>query len=444
MSTVVALWMLAGMIGISGCSDSAEKSEQTPSSPDPSEEQKVELVTEAMPQDGISLFALSNGEQAESVWKITLKDDAVGVSVWVKDAAMICDDIAQRSDGVCLYLSKASPEWGYTAGVSAKIFAAPNGRVLSYQASDAQTMAEKDLGADVRVYGWAEQAEEVCGYKVVFSVPYTAFGADRTQVAIAPTLHNATYPSFDATVRTYSLTEYGTDLSNQNTWLVAGEDGTLTLNEEPYPTGTFSYRSSVYGIEKSYWDLSQDYLASDSRYAQRQVTLERTLGTGLYNPLDFYKAEGSLFYCESLFTLPEDPVYNFDPAPKFGIRVLDSDSNGIYFYIDALVSNFTGNIVGTAAGYCPVVNGYFDWGRASSRNVGYSADEPVQLAVFRQNSVLKLIVNEETVFTFNGNAGFSADAVTMPSVFSFNMGLILTQYRSTTDGTDPMIQKYMR
>ena len=444
MSTAVALLVFASVIGMTGCSGEENEKDHTSVSEKPSEGEKIELITETAPQDGLNLQALSNGKSAVSVWKINLNEQSVAVTVWVKDAAIVCGETEQRSDGVCLYLSKASPEWGYTAGVSSKIFAAPDGTVSSYQATDAQTMAKKDFGADVKVFRWAETAGDVCGYKVAFSVPYAAIGADKTDVAIAPTLQNATYPSFDATVRTYALTEYGTDLANQNTWLVAEEDGGLILNEEPYPTGAFSYRSSVYGTEKSYWNLSEDYLESDSRYAQRKVSLNRTLGNGIYNVLNFYKAEGRLFYCESVFTLPEDPVYNFDPAPKFGIRILDSNSNGIYFYIDALVSSFTGNIIGTNAGYCPMTNGYLDWGRASSKNVGYSSDTPVQLAVFRQDSVLKLIVNGEVIFTFNGNAGFAATSETMPSVFSFNIGLILTEYRSTADASDPMIQKYMR
>ena len=171
MSTAVALLVLASVIGMAGCSGEENEKDHTSVSEKPSEEEKIELITETAPQDGLNLQALSNGKSAVSVWKINLNEQAVAVTGWVKDAAIVCGETERRSDGMCLYLSKASPEWGYTAGVSSKIFAAPDGTVSSYQATDAQTMAEKDLGADVKVFRWAETAGDVCGYKVAFSVP---------------------------------------------------------------------------------------------------------------------------------------------------------------------------------------------------------------------------------------------------------------------------------
>lgn len=442
LQTGVALLVFSGMVLMSGCSEPDEQRDD-PSDQTDIPDVTVEHVTETAPQDGLALSALSNGENAESIWKIALNESAAEVSVWVKDVSVVCGETERQSDGVCLYLSKASGTWGYTVGSSSRIFAFPDGRITGYQAKDGQTMESMDFGASARVYSWAEQGDVACGYKVVFTVPYSSIGADKDSLAIAPTLHNVSFPSFDATVRAYSLTDYGTDLFNQNTWPVAQADGSLRLNTEPYPTGEFSYKSSVNGTENSYWDLSEDYLSSDSRYPERRVELTDTLGNGNYNILNFYRTNGRLFYCESVFTLPEDPVHMFDPAPKFGFRLLDSNSNGLYFYIDALVSSFTGNIVGTSAGYCPVTNGALDWSRASSKNVGYSAEKPVQLALFRHDGVVKLIVNDEVIFSFDDDAGIDATAAIMPSVFSFNLGLILTDYRSTTDESDPMIRKYL-
>ena len=441
LQSIGALCVLTSMVCASACSGGGNAAEEV-TEPSAEPEHTLERVTETAPEDGLSLSALSNGETAQSVWQISMGEQTISVAVWVRDAVVISGETEQRSDGVCLYLSRASASWGYTPGVSSMIFAFPDGRVTSYQAVDGSTMQAKDLQAFVTVYSWAEQGEDVCGYKVEFEVPYASFGADKAGVALAPTLYNLSYPFFEATVRTYSLTEYGTDVANQNTWLVADEEGGLSLNEEPYPTGEFSYKSSVYGTENSYWDLSEGYLASDERYEDRKVTLTNSLGNGIYNILDFYKTNAREFYCEAVFQLTEDPVHYFDPAPKFGFRLFDDTSSGLYFYVDAQVSSFTGNIIGTSAGYAPVSNGTINWGGASAMNVGFSADEPIKLAVYRRDGIVKLIVNDEVIYTLNGTAQFSATASIMPEVFSFNLTMTLTDYRSTTDENDPMMILY--
>ena len=51
-------------------------------------------------------------------------------------------------------------------------------------------------------------------------------------------------------------------------------------------------------------------------------------------------------------------------------------------------------------------------------------------------------MNDEVIFSFD-DAGIDATAAIMPSVFSFNLSLILTDYCSTTDESDPMIRKYL-
>ncbi len=168
-------------------------------------------------------------------------------------------------------------------------------------------------------------------------------------------------------MRGAGLTEYGVDPENQNTYLVVEDDNEFALNSDPYPTGTFHYKKNVYDRTESYWDVSEDYLASSPRYGDRRAELKGSLGTGKWNELWFYREKSTLFYAESSFSLPENPVYFGDEYPKFGFTLYDENRNGVFFYLDTL-SDLTAKRVG----YTIMTRGSFDWDGAKYKNIDWS------------------------------------------------------------------------
>ena len=281
-------------------------------------------VTEEMPTEGLKVNALSNMKEASSVWQTKYEADAFRVTVWVKDEIVVANEDWSKSDGVKIRLSEVSEVSGYVAGRTVSLFAAPDGAMKFQKAKDAQTLADCADEISVSVKEWAESGETVVGYKVDAAFPYAALGVSAAEakgnVSIAAELSNTSSASFTAAVRGAGLTEYGVDPENQNTYLVVEDDNEFALNSDPYPTGTFHYKKNVYDRTESYWDVSEDYLASSPRYGDRRAELKGSLGTGKWNELWFYREKSTLFYAESSFSLPENPVYFGENIPSSALR----------------------------------------------------------------------------------------------------------------------------
>ncbi len=412
-----------------------------PEPPDP--EQEFQGVTELAPSQGVfTVSAVSNGKEAVSRWDTKFTDDGIRFTVWVKDSSVVTAADKEKSDGIRVYISEASALTGYVAGKTADIFVFADGTVSARRAVSSTSMTAAEGLCTAESFEWAETGENVIGYKIVLTVPYSTVGAAaasaKGQVAVAAELYNTSAASFDATVRGFSLTDYGVDVLNQNTYIVMTDDNLYALNEEPYPTGTFNFKKNVYDKTQSYWNLEEDYLQSDGGYDDRTVVLEGSQGTGKYNNLYFYKAESTLTYCEAVFEIPENALYFQEKYAKFGYCLINENNSGVFFFIDAAV-NSNNVFVGVNAGYCFINGGLFDWDNAPQRNVGWSADAPVKLGLFRDGELMKFLVDGKIIFTLE-QSPLSYDEAVMPAVFSFNLGLKLTDYRVTTDENDEAVK----
>ncbi len=205
------------------------------------------------------------------------------------------------------------------------------------------------------------------------------------------------------------------------------------------------------------WNLTQDYVSTDANYADRKVTLSKTDSTD--NFLFFNGTKATTLYAEATFkvvggtlegmrwnenTKVYDPLY--EPYGKFGLMLRDSNDKGIYFYPNAAtdvgsrvstVDEMKANDVKFATteqnSDGAVV---YSWDKACAIEK-FDATKPITLGIYRQGELFKLLVDGEVVFVTT--LGVTEEIY--PALFSFHVGLEVTDYRVTDDLNDEMIKK---
>ncbi|MBO4962744.1 MAG: hypothetical protein J6C97_03110, partial [Clostridia bacterium] len=115
-------------------------------------------------------------------------------------------------------------------------------------------------------------------------------------------------------------------------------------------------------------------------------------------------------------------------------------ANGIYFYADAACptgqTTDVTKITGNNFAYANRVEDAFQWD--VTKGGTYSASQVHKLAVYRQGSIFKFIVDDNVLFT----ATFALGASVYPAIFSFSVGLEVTNYSITSDINDENMKKY--
>jgi len=189
------------------------------------------------------------------------------------------------------------------------------------------------------------------------------------------------------------------------------------------------------------WDLSKDYPTDNVHYADREAVLDATDGD---NFLYFINESSNTLYAEATFEVTK--TLAVDNWPKFGLQFKNTEGNGILFFADCALASPTivsspADIVGSSYGWVTrdaSINDY-KWGTEVKTPDGkFDATTATKLAVYRQGSIYKFIVNDEVVFEVACSLGSSM----YPAIVSFNVGLKVTDYRITSDANDEMMKKY--
>ena len=229
-------------------------------------------------------------------------------------------------------------------------------------------------------------------------------------------------------VKNYS---YITDLNQINAKIAELQEATDAQSPDNKNFGTIDDTK----VTAETWDLTNDYLETSSNYATRSVELTSTDNAG--NNLYFKNVSGTTFYAEGLFQVTTGTLCN-EPWGKFGFQIVDDNGKGTLFYVDCAtdiedrVSSVT-EIISNVVGYGKRTTSGDVWGLGTVEK--FDPAKPIKLAVFRQDKLVKLLVNDLVVFEVNADI----EGAIYPSIFSYNIALEITEYRATTNPNDPMI-----
>ena len=398
----------------------------------------ISIVSEKAPVSKFSVQALAYGKLADASFTTCFKEQGYEITVFVLDEVISVNEQNDLySDGIGVYFSPVTIEREWTENKTIKVFAFPNGVVKTYKATSAFEMTEYVSGVSLVVNRWV-QSDKTVGYKSIITIPYEELGCSyanaKRNFSVCVSLNNTISSFFKANSNAFSYTQFGGDVKNQNTYLIASNDNELLLGENPYANNLSPNKNAFDNISTK-WDLSGDYSYATANYGDRRVTLNSSRGTAYFNELYFTQANSVNLYCGATFKLNSvNSVFNGDRYPKFGISVVDSRKNGVYFYVDAQTDN-SGNVVGKNVGYVIFKGGIFDWKNAQTYNVNFSADSEIDLALSRQATNIFMLVNGEKVFGI-GTGELIRNEVIMPAIFSFNSGITVKNYFIRTDSPD--------
>ncbi len=201
------------------------------------------------------------------------------------------------------------------------------------------------------------------------------------------------------------------------------------------------------------WNVNNDYVESNPNYANRKVTLSATNSSD--NFLFFNGANATTMYVEATFKVvggtlegtmwdpnTETWVPLYEPFGKFGLMFRDSNNKGIFFYPNAATDINDRVSTVEEMKYNDVKYAFlhdasnWSWDVATAANQ-FDATKPITLGIFRQGDLFKLLVNGEVVFVTT----LDVTEEIYPALFSFNIGLEVTDYRATSDANDEMIKK---
>jgi len=138
------------------------------------------------------------------------------------------------------------------------------------------------------------------------------------------------------------------------------------------------------------------------------------------------------YYAE--FSATATKAFNGEGYPKFGFSLNDG-MNDIHLYVDAC-NGFTSQVVGAVRRNG---NGSYLWGEqkpcadVTLSGLAYTGTSAVKLGVLRTNGNIYLFVNDNLALTFADSFGANSTAV---GIFTFNMGLKVTNGSFTTDAAE--------
>ncbi len=367
------------------------------------------------------------------------KAEGFVVSAKVKDANVYktAADLAEV-DGLTVYLGTVSNSADYVVGKTMKILVAANGATVVEVADSVNSFAASDVaGLVATASDWSETGKAIDGYKVELTIPYEALGltAETAKGAISfiPELND----KFNKTLKPALGTpaEYKCDVTKQKTFIIVTNDNTYELNEFGQ-NGTFGSVGAFKTNEA--WDLSKDYYQEDPEYVNRKAVLE-TPAKGTDNNLYFYKNNDSTIFVESTFQATG--IFNGEMWGKFGIAI-EYNGTGLFFYVDASCpagSTLPSQITGSNVGLVPISNGNYNWASDTTRYVGYVGAGTIKLSVFRQGTLMRFFANDNLIFEQSAPE-LTTDVLLYPQIRSFNIGLELTNFKSTVDPEDPDIE----
>ena len=380
-------------------------------------------LTKEVPAGAIKINAQSAGG-AKATGHITMVFGENGLTF----EAFVEDSTVVEKDGVAILFSQELPIIAGLLKDGKTIKVAVNAKgVASVYATDADGVLQvADLaGVTTKFDTWSKKGEKLDGYHVEIFVPYSVLGTTAEEakgnITVCPVVYSA-YGSLPAT----AVSLDGVTEDAQNTFAVLTDDNTVRDNKYKMPSAQLgSYGSVAAG---KYWDLSKDYYADDvDNYPNREVVL--TGHDDNDNNLVFYRVSANEMYVRATLTLTEVINPN-DQWPKFGLMLFDgAGQTGVYFYVDAVMANATGNtldsITGRALGYnLASKTGWGAWVEAK-KDVFDLTTKSIVLEMVYQDGWVHMYANGELAKStyygaYNENLHFG--------IKSFGLGVKVTDY----------------
>lgn len=379
------------------------------------------------PASGFEISAAAGSKTATSKWKAVYGENALEISVYVRDEEV------NAGDGVYLFVGRNTPrnntlKDGYNFGV----YAYSDGSSSQFKCVSGAYVPEEETDIfTVDAALWSEDGTTLCGYAVKMTAAYTALGLDGKPadgaITVLPRLNN--YNGDDAGNGYYNDAAIDAQSSGEYYVLRAG-----ALCDNEFKRGV--NLGAADGVEVTGdWDLSKDYYIDDDDYADREAVLRSVHGQG---SIAFFRHTGDTIYAEA--TIRYDGVFDNDAFGKFGIMLYDgSPDRGVFFYIDANRAAMDANR-NTGAGFAPVYGafgdaGYFDIFKEYSfenRVTFNGTTKTIKLGLAYKDDILSFYANDVLVHRLGYAAGDNAAI----GIKSFNCGITVTDYFATTDAAE--------
>lgn len=362
-------------------------------------------------------------------WAYEFADDALVITVWVKDAHPFPEE-----DGIKTYFGLV----GYDRTLGENnllVHLLANGTLKTYTVQNGEFVESSVQGVSGKVQQWAEKdSEEVVGYKFTLTVAYATLKVDKASAKGSVTMLPAhTNKNLDGYATKESLLDGDYQIEKPHTYPVLTDDSSYKENPLATLTGQLG---SAQGMEMgTYWNTEADYFPEEASYADRKVLLNGHDNAD--NNLYFYQTYGAKqMYAEATFKVLK--VYSNEKYGKFGLMLYNGASKtGLFYYADAYIGEQTAsvdNIQGTELGYNHATNGYTTWNTipdtAGSLNL---TDKTVTLKMAYKNGKLYLYCGEQLVMVRE----YAIGAYAVLGIKSFGYGLEVTNYYATTDASDP-------
>ncbi len=386
------------------------------------------IETNAGTEGGALITAPSmGGGDAKAQIFTVFGENGIEFTAYVTDAGI------SDKDGVALLLSKKLPVINQLLpdGQTVKVAILTDGTVTIAKTDAEGKLEESTLpGTDISVKLWSKDGKALQGYIVRANVSYEALGLEKDNakgnVTVCPVVYNA-YGSVAA-----KATALGGALENaQNTYMVLTDDNTYA--ENPFKATSAQLGSAGGILAGTGWDLSKDYYKEDTENWPNRVAV-LTGHDGIDNNLVFYGVSAQEMYAEATIRITGVANPN-DQWPKFGMMLFNGSSqNGVFYYVDAVMKNPTGNttadITGTALGYNKGTNGWSANWQMVKDNVFNTNTLTIRLQMVYQNGWLHMYANDayiESVW-----AGEYNDAMHF-GLKSFGLEMEVTNYLASSD-----------
>ena len=378
----------------------------------------------------LEIKAKNAGVEGKAHFTTAFGEEALVVKAVVEDKSLFLRDVFEQGDGIAILFSKRQKDTGYIADVTTKYQVNAKGEeaFLAYDGT-------KFVASNVAItsnFKYFTAAGKLAGYAIEVSIPYAALNVTKEnakeQLTMCPVLYNVNSKAGLGASAGVSQTHF-CDLLNANTFIYVTDDNTYEVNEYIYDT----YQVRVQESDgESHWDLEKDYFPSDAEYANRVVKLNET--NGIENRLTFFKHNETTLYVEAEFLLTD--IFGAETLGKFGFRFVDSNGDGFAFFADTDGTNVAGMTKPKNVGYTKILGNEFLWGAnhvTIGANYRPAENQKIKLAVYREGNVFSLYMNEYHLTTLTSPGGISASDKIYPQIFSFNLGIEVSNYLATTD-----------
>ncbi len=390
-------------------------------------DRKADVVA-AVPEGMLVIDAASaGGASARGNISLTFTKDGILFTAYVEDNS------PSKNDGVAILFSREDPTINALLkdGKTVKVSVNYEGKTTVLATDAKGELVEAALEGVTTDFGtWSKTGETLDGYFAEILVPYAVLGTTAENAKGSVTVCPVVYSAFGS-LAAQSKSLEDVQETAQNTFAVLLDDNTVRPNKYVRTAAQFGPAGSLSCGE--YWDLSKDYYKEDTEnYPNREVNL--TGHDGNDNNLLFSGVSANEMYVRAKITLTGVSNPN-DQWPKFGLMLFDGASkNGVFFYVDAVMSGNSGNtldnITGTAVGYNRGTNGEYGTWNTARDGVFNLATDTILLEMVYQDGWVHMYADGvfiQSVYSgaYNENLHFG--------IKSFGIDMKVTDYLASDD-----------